>query len=63
MLSFDDDFTALPAQPKRPPAPPQPVRPAVGVLSSPRLAREPVHDLDAEQQALQNGFRRVRVED
>ena len=63
MLSFDDDFTAPPAQPKRPHAPPSPVRPPVGALGSTRLARAPVHDVDAEQQALQNGFRRVRVED
>ena len=63
MLSFDDDFTALPVQPKRPHAPPSPVRPPAGVLASTRLAREPVLDLDAEQHALQNGFRRVRVED
>ena len=64
MLSFDDDFTAAPAPPKAPPAasplaPGRERRPAVADA----LAREPVHDLDAEQQAMQNGFQRVRVED
>ena len=60
MLSFDDDFTAAPATPKTLPPTPETIRAHVtgGILS-----REPVHDLDAEQQALDNGFRRVRVED
>ncbi|MGC1817598.1 MAG: ribonucleotide-diphosphate reductase subunit beta, partial [Casimicrobiaceae bacterium] len=60
MLSFDDDFTAAPATPKTLPPTPETIRAQVtgGILS-----REPVHDLDAEQQALDNGFRRVRVED
>src|SRR5580765_7963278 len=64
MLSFDDDFTAAPTPQKASLAPPG-GRPggSGGLLSTTRLAREPVHDLDAEQQAMQNGFKRVRVED
>jgi ribonucleoside-diphosphate reductase beta chain len=64
MLSFDDDFTAASSPQKAPPAPPG-ARPAGsgGLLSTTRLTREPVHDLDAERQAMQNGFKRVRVED
>ena len=60
MLSFDDDF---PSPLKVPPAPVGARPAATGGLLSTRLAREPVHDLDAEQQAMQNGFKRVRVED
>src|SRR4029079_6056019 len=64
MLSFDDDFTAAPSPLKAVPTAPDAARPpASGSLLSPRLAREPVHDLDAEQQAMRDGFRRVRVED
>ena len=48
MLSFDDDFTAVPSKAKAPPAP----APACPTTSGGVLAREPVHDLDAEQQAL-----------
>src|SRR5690349_7182466 len=58
MLSFDDDFTAVPAPLKVAPAPAARVPVSAGVL-----AREAVHDLNAEQQAMNNGFRRVRVED
>ena len=62
-LSFDDDIPAPMTSPAASP-PPATIRAqlASGLLS-PRLAREPVHDLDAEQHAMQNGFRRVRVED
>jgi ribonucleoside-diphosphate reductase beta chain len=64
MLSFDDDFTAASASIKAA----LPMREATsapkarGILST-RLAHEPVHDLGAERQAMENGFRRVRVED
>src|SRR6187399_328317 len=60
MLSFDDDF---PSPLKVPPVPVGARPAATGGLLSTRLAREPVHDLDAEQQAMQNGFKRVRIED
>src|SRR6478609_3381907 len=62
MLSFDDDFTA--AAPKPIPPAPETIRAHVagGILSRP-LSDEAVHDPDAERQAMQNGFRRVRVED
>src|SRR6476660_6087124 len=63
MLSFADDFTAAPAPLKAHPGAAGARPPSTGGLLSPRLVREPVHDLDAEQQAMQNGFRRVRVED
>src|SRR5689334_24080178 len=63
MLSFDDDFTAAPSPLKAPPAPSGARSAASGGVLATRLAREPVHDLDAEQQAMQNGFKRVRVED
>src|SRR2546430_2887538 len=56
MLSFDDDLTtATPA-----PQTPETVRAQVtgGILS-----QEPVHDLEVERQAMQNGFHRVRIED
>src|SRR6186713_2146211 len=56
MLSFDDDF---PSPLKVPPAPVGARPAATGGLLSTRLAREPVHDLDAEQQAMQNGYKRV----
>src|SRR4029450_3770771 len=58
MLSFDDDFTAVPVLPKMAPRTPETIRAQVagGILS-----REPVHDLDVEAQAMQNGFRRVRL--
>src|SRR5574340_1059834 len=60
MLSFDDDLTAAPASLRARGETPETIRAQVtgGVLS-----REPVHDLDAEQHALANGFRRVRAED
>ena len=59
MLNFDDDIAPAP-QPRLMPATPETLRAqaAGGILS-----REPVHDLDADRQALENGFRRVRVED
>ncbi|MDQ2915783.1 MAG: ribonucleotide-diphosphate reductase subunit beta, partial [Pseudomonadota bacterium] len=64
MLSFDDDFTAAPASSKAAPPAPETIcaQVAGGILSS-RLSIEPVRDVDAERQATQNGFRRVRVED
>ena len=62
MLSFDDDFTAL-ARSRRRLRPPARARPRRGGCCRHGSAREPVHDLDAEQQAMQNGFQRVRVED
>src|SRR5215831_10501840 len=63
MLTFDDDFVT-PAQPRPLSQSPD----AIGAQTSAEvyggiLSREPVHDLDAEAQALSNGFRRVRVED
>src|SRR6266480_2765990 len=56
MLSFDDDFTTATS----PPQTPETVRAQVtgGILS-----QEPVHDLEVERQAMQNGFHRVRIED
>ena len=59
MLTFDDDLAPAP-QPRLAPATPETIRAqtAGGILS-----REPVHDLDVEQQAMANGFRRVRMED
>jgi len=64
MLSFDDDSTtATPA-----PQTPETVRAhsfdgAAGGILSPQLSQEPVHDLEVERQAMQNGFHRVRIED
>ena len=60
MLTFEDDFVTPTAQPRLQPQTPDTIRAQTtgGILS-----REPVHDLDAESQALQNGFRRVRAED
>jgi ribonucleoside-diphosphate reductase beta chain len=64
MLTFEDDFVTPSPQPRMTQPMdddgPDPVRAqtALGMLS-----REPVHDLDAEQQAMANGFRRVRAED
>ena len=66
MLRFDDDSaTASPASPG-PPRTPETVRAQVlggiaGGILSPQFANEPVHDLDVEKQAMQNGFRRVRL--
>ena len=60
MLTFEDDFVTPPPRPMLQPTTPDTIRAQTtgGILS-----REPVHDLDAEAQALQNGFRRVRAED
>ena len=61
MLTFDDDLAPAPH--------PRMVSPetmgslAAGGILSPQFSREPVHDLDVEQQAMANGFRRVRMED
>ena len=64
MLSFDDDFTAAPTLPKAAPRTPETIRAQVaGQIAGGILSREPVHDLDVEAQAMQNGFRRVRLED
>ena len=38
-------------------------RAGVGSIGGGILSREPVHDLDVERQAMENGFRRVRIED
>ena len=57
MLSFDDDLPAVPT----PPATPHRRAGVVHPLPSAGLSREPVHDLGVEQQALRDGFRRVRV--
>src|SRR5256884_9053806 len=56
MLSFDDDLTTVTPAPQTP----ETVRAQVtgGILS-----QEPVHDLEVERQAMQNGFHRVRIED
>ena len=66
MLTFEDDFVTPPAQPRPPPESPD----TIGALehfgrrsTAASCPREPVHDLDAETQALANGFRRVRAED
>ena len=64
MLIFDDDFAAAPATHKLMP----PTVQGRGVLGTgrmiaPEMTSEPVHDLDVEKQAMQNGFRRVRAED
>src|SRR5258706_12642818 len=60
MLTFEDDFVTPAPQPRLQPATPDTISAQTtgGILS-----REPVHDLDAEAQAMQNGFRRVRAED
>src|SRR3954471_7828446 len=66
MLSFDDDLpTAAPALPAPPMSSgrPQAFENLDGGILSPRLSQEPVHDLEVERQAMQNGFRRVRLED
>ena len=54
MLNFDDDIAPAP-QPRLAPATPETIRAQTtgGILS-----REPVHDLDVERQAMENGFRR-----
>ena len=60
MLTFDDDLAVPAAKPPLPAATPETIRAqATGGI----LSREPVHDLDAEAQALANGFHRVRLED
>ena len=62
-LSFDDDIPTAKA-PALAPRTPDTIRAqSVGTIGGGILWREPVHDLDAEQQALANGFRRVRAED
>src|SRR5215468_5932917 len=66
MLSFDDDLPiggpALPMPPVAA-ARPQAFENIERGILSPVLSQEPVHDLDVEKQAMQNGFRRVRLED
>ncbi|MEO8303812.1 MAG: ribonucleotide-diphosphate reductase subunit beta, partial [Betaproteobacteria bacterium] len=63
MLSFDDDIAPA-AKPRLAPATPETIRAqAVGNIASGILSREPVHDLDVERQAMENGFVRVRMED
>ena len=63
MLNFDDDVVPA-AQPRLMPSTPETLRAqAMGTIGGGILTREPVHDLDADRQALENGFRRVRVED
>src|SRR5881397_83917 len=64
MLTFDDDFVTPVPQPRvQPPAPDTMLAHASGNIAGGILSREPVHDLDAESHAMQNGFRRVRAED
>jgi len=59
MLTFDDDVAPAPA-PRLAPVTPETLRAqGTGILTSP----EPVHDMDVERQALEHGFRRVRLED
>src|ERR1022692_145681 len=63
MLTFEDDFVTPGAQPPNPES-----MDAIDAQTSVAvyggiLSREPVHDLDAEAQALSNGFHRVRAED
>src|SRR5256712_11145210 len=63
MLTFEDD-SVTPGQPRPFPESAD----AIGAQTSVEvygglLSREPVHDLDAEAQALANGFHRVRAED
>src|SRR5215468_906990 len=60
MLTFEDDFVTPPAQPRVAPRSPETI---LAQTTGGILSREPVHDLDAEAQALANGFRRVRAED
>jgi ribonucleoside-diphosphate reductase beta chain len=60
MLTFEDDFVTPPVQPRAAPQSPETI---LAQTTGGILSREPVHDLDAEAQALANGFRRVRVED
>ena len=62
MLTFEDDFVTPSAQPVLQPSTPETIRAhAVGNIAGGILSREPVHDLDVEQQAMSNGFRRVRM--
>src|ERR1022692_4512608 len=63
MLTFEDDFVTPGAQRPMPES-----MDAIDAQTSVAvyggiLSREPVHDLDAEAQALSNGFHRVRAED
>jgi hypothetical protein len=67
MLSFDDDIVPAP-QPRAARSKPETIRAQAGAgigsgILSPQLSREPVHDLDVERQAMENGFRRVQMED
>jgi ribonucleoside-diphosphate reductase beta chain len=64
MLSFDDDFTAAAVLPKAnaPASETTRAKGAGGILSR-RPSDEPARDAAAERYALENGFRRVRVED
>ena len=68
MLSFDDDLAAAPTPPRAAPRTPQTILASsagniAGGILAPQLSNEPVHDLGVEAQAMQNGFRRVRLED
>ncbi len=64
MLSFDDDIIAPPLPPLVGAATPETIRAqTIGKIGGGILSREPVHDLGVERQAMENGFRRVRIED
>src|SRR5512144_2194399 len=68
MLSFDDDIIAPVPMPLAGAPTPETIRvqqigSLAGGLLGTSLAREPVHDLDVERQAQDNGFRRVQMED
>ena len=64
MLTFEDDFAAPTVKPVLRSSTPETLRAtASGNIGGGLLSREPVHDLDAEAQAMANGFRRVRAED
>jgi ribonucleoside-diphosphate reductase beta chain len=62
MLTFDDDLAPAP-QPRLAPVTAETMGNQSGGILSPQFSREPVHDLDVEQQAMANGFRRVCMED
>ena len=63
MLTFDDDIVPAP-KPRVARSTPETIRAqAGGSIGSGILSREPVHDLDVERQAMENGFRRVQMED
>ena len=63
MLTFDDDLAPAPQLRTAPVTPETMGNLAAGGILSTQFSREPVHDLDVEQQAMANGFRRVRMED